>query len=384
MFSHFWHPSLLLFLATVAFPVFLFLRGKALSIADRGHHPIICGGGILACATFLDYAEELPWGARLLSALTGVSDLDSEILPYLYLPGVLLVTWGVARWLPAVHALEREACRRHAAEEELKSLVEEMRTLALRAEEASRSKAEFLATMGHELRTPLNAVIGFSEMLQQDMNVTRDKHQEYLDIVANSGRHLLSIINDILDMSRLEAGRVIAEPTMFDLDEVVQECIDFHQRVIDEKQLELRLECGTGQVCSDRRMTKQIVLNVLSNAIKFTPEVGRVTVVGVIRDASFGLTITDTGVGMTDDEMAQAMKPFVQVDTRLSRLYEGTGLGLPLVEKFCQLLEGRMKIDSVKWEGTQVTIDLPCLNAANDGDQLLTGCRLHEDEEAVI
>ncbi|WP_262690120.1 sensor histidine kinase [Kordiimonas aestuarii] len=361
MFSNLWHPTLLLFLGTASLPVLLYRRRKTFAFIDSGYRAIFWGAATVAFAAFIDYAEELPWGQASLAFLMGRPRLEGEWLPFIYFPGIVLAGAGIVQWLPAVHTVALEVRRREAAEDELKGLVAEMRNLAVRAEEASRSKAEFLATMGHELRTPLNAVIGFTEMLQQDPKCTPEKYQEYLDIVANSGRHLLSVINDILDMSRLEAGKMLAEPTLFDLDEVVDECIAFHRRTIDNKEINIRLACEVGEVCSDRRMTKQVVLNILSNAIKFTPRCGEVGISASLRGGGFALMISDSGVGMTEKELAQAMKPFVQVDTRMARLYDGTGLGLPIVEKFCALLGGRMEIDSVKWQGTKVTIELPRL-----------------------
>lgn len=361
MLAYVWHPTLLLFLSIASLPIFLFYRRKAFSEVDHGYHSIFWGAMTIAFAAFVDYSEEMPWGQPVYRWLIGQPKLEGVWLPFIYFPGIILMGIGVAKWLPAVHTVALEVRRREAAEEELKSLVNEMRNLALRAEEASRSKAEFLATMGHELRTPLNAVIGFTEMLQTNRNCPEEKYEEYLDIVANSGRHLLSIINDILDMSRLEAGKMIAEPSIFDLDEVIDECVAFHRRTIEEKELSIRLACEVGHVCSDRRMTKQVVLNILSNAVKFTPKAGEVSVSASLKAGGFALIVSDSGVGMTEKELSLAMKPFVQVDRRMARTYEGTGLGLPLVDKFCVLLGGSMKISSVKWQGTKVTIELPSL-----------------------
>jgi signal transduction histidine kinase len=370
MLAYVWHPTLLLFLSTASLPLFLFYRRKAFAQVDQGYHSIFWGAVTIALAAFIDYSEEMPWGQPVYQWLIDQPRLEGEWLPFIYFPGIILMGIGVVKWLPAVNTVALEVRRREAAEEELKSLVAEMRTLALRAEEASRSKAEFLATMGHELRTPLNAVIGFTEMLQTNRDCGEEKYEEYLDIVANSGRHLLSIINDILDMSRLEAGKLIAEPGFFDLDEVVEECVAFHRRMIEEKELVLRLDCNVGEVCSDRRMTKQVVLNILSNAVKFTPKAGEVSISASLKAGGFAIIVSDSGVGMSEKELAQAMKPFVQVDRRMSRLYEGTGLGLPLVEKFCQLLGGRMKVETIKWQGTKVTLELPSL-CGSRGDGFL-------------
>ncbi len=370
MLAYVWHPTLLLFISTASLPLFLFYRRKAFREVDHGYHSIFWGAVTIACAAFVDYSEELPWGQALYNVLIGQPRLEGEWLPFLYFPGIILMGTGVARWLPAVHSVALEVRRREAAEAEMKDMVKEMRALALRAEEASRSKAEFLATMGHELRTPLNAVIGFTEMMQQRPYCPREKYEEYLDIVASSGRHLLSIINDILDMSRLEAGKMIAESSLFDLDEVVDECVAFHRRMIEEKNMHVRLACEVGEVCTDRRMTKQILLNILSNAVKFTPKAGEISITASLKANGFAIIVTDSGVGMTSKELVEAMKPFVQVDRRMSRHHKGTGLGLPLVDKFCQLMGGRMTINSVKWEGTRVTIELPSLPKTSEAAML--------------
>nr|WP_281500863.1 HAMP domain-containing sensor histidine kinase [Kordiimonas marina] len=271
----------------------------------------------------------------------------------------MLTAYGIYKWLPAVHQVSHEIERRKTAEAELRTLLEEVNLLARQAEEANRSKSEFLATMSHELRTPLNAVIGFTEMLQADMYTEPEKRNEFLGIVADSGRHLLNIINDILDLSRLEAGKIAINAAPFQLCQLMQECVSYTEPRILEKGLGIGLDCDVDGMVSDRRLLKQILLNLLSNAVKFTPNGGHVGLTATGTDKNVVIKVTDSGIGMTAEEIRRAMEPFVQIDNSLARAHEGTGLGLPLVERFTTLLEGRMEIFSEKGQGTTITLTIP-------------------------
>lgn len=357
--STMWHPTLLLFLAITTVPVFLFMRRNDFVEVDAGYRAIFWGSVVISFAAFLDYFEQLPLGEALLQYTMGVSKLEYVVLPYIYMPGIVLLGAGLARWLPTVGQVAAEIERRRKAEASLKEMLEETQALAAQAEAASRTKSEFLATMGHELRTPLNAIIGFSEVLVKDPKHTPERRQEYLGIVMDSGHHLLDIINDLLDMSKLEAGKMIVKPQQFRACQVVEEAISYLEQMASDTGVALSLECPPCDMYSDRRIIKQIVLNLLSNAVKFTPSGGKVDTIVSVEGDDMVITIKDTGVGMTEDELAEAMKPFVQVESSLSRRAPGTGLGLPLVERFCQLLDGSLSIMSEKDKGTTVTVFLP-------------------------
>ena len=221
------------------------------------------------------------------------------------------------------------------------------------AERANRVKSEFMANMSHELRTPLNAIIGFSEVQRTEMfgPLGNEKYKEYACDVQDSAQHLLDLINDILDMARIEADKLELNEEAFDLAEVVDTPI----HLVDSGKLKI-VNAVPGDLPllrADKRRVKQILLNLLSNAVKFTPEGGRVEVKGRLNeDGGIEVSILDSGIGMSEDEIACALRPFEQIDTGLDRKYEGTGLGLPLVERLARLNGGALRLESVKGEGT--------------------------------
>src|SRR5262249_13868272 len=206
-------------------------------------------------------------------------------------------------------------------------------------EVASQHKSEFLANMSHELRTPLNAVIGFSEVLRDrlfgDLN---EKQEEYVQDIHVSGTHLLSLINDILDLSKIEAGRMELELTDFDLPAALDAALTLVRERAGRRGIALHLtvDAGLGQMRADERKVRQVVLNLLSNAIKFTPEGGRIEVVAVPKDGFVEISVSDTGVGIAPEDQDAVFEEFRQVGTAAKKV-EGTGLGLALSRKFTEL-----------------------------------------------
>ena len=233
-----------------------------------------------------------------------------------------------------------------------------------KAEYADRAKSEFLANMSHELRTPLNAIIGFSEMMsKQTFGPLGDQHYaEYSDGIFESGDHLLSLINDILDISKIEAGRVELNESSLDILGVIKDCLLLIGPRAKDSGLKT-LNQPNGQLpplFADERLVKQMLLNLLSNAVKFTPEGGTVTVTcEEIDSGELVLAVTDTGIGIARQDIAKAMLTFGQVDSALDRRYEGTGLGLPLVKSLTELHQGRFEIDSEVGVGTTASIRFP-------------------------
>ena len=229
-------------------------------------------------------------------------------------------------------------------------------------EAASRHKSEFLANMSHELRTPLNAVIGFSEVLQARMfGPLNDKQTEYVDDILHSGRHLLSLINDILDLAKIEAGRTELEPSTFDLNEA----IDNAMQLIKERAVRrgLRLECNVvpdlGTIHADERKVKQVLINLLSNAVKFTREGGTITITATRGPAEVTLAVQDTGIGIAAEDQELIFEEFRQVGTDYTRKQEGTGLGLALARRFVELHGGRLWVESVLGRGSTFSFTLP-------------------------
>ena len=232
------------------------------------------------------------------------------------------------------------------------------------AERANRSKSEFLANMSHELRTPLNAILGFSEIIRDQIlgPISVSKYSDYAGDIHASGRHLLEIINDILDMSKIEAGKLELRDDVID----VERALIASLRLVEERakfgKIDLVLDPlpVLPLLRADEVRVKQIMLNLITNAVKFTGEGGRVAVSAALGDdGSLEVRVQDTGIGMTEAEIAVALQPFRQVDNGLSRRYEGTGLGLPLVKALVEVHQGRLVIQSRKSAGTTATVIFP-------------------------
>jgi signal transduction histidine kinase len=228
-------------------------------------------------------------------------------------------------------------------------------------EVASQHKSEFLANMSHELRTPLNAIIGFSEVLTDRMfGELNEKQEEYLKDIYASGTHLLSLINDILDLSKIEAGRMELELTEFDLPTALDNAIVLVRERAARHGISLHksFDERLGQIQADERKVRQVVLNLLSNAIKFTPEGGRIDVGAVPKDGSVEISVSDTGVGIAPEDQEAVFEEFRQVGTAAKKV-EGTGLGLTLCRKFVELHGGKIWVNSEVGMGSTFSFTLP-------------------------
>jgi GAF domain-containing protein len=243
-------------------------------------------------------------------------------------------------------------------------LFQEIDDKSRQLEAASRHKSEFLANMSHELRTPLNAVIGFSEVLLQrmfgDLNAKQD---EYLKDIYASGQHLLSLINDILDLSKIEAGRMELAPAPFHLPTALENAVTLVRERASRHgiALELDIDPRLGEVVGDERKVKQVLLNLLSNAVKFTPEGGRISLKASRTVGAVEIAVTDTGIGIAPEDQAAIFEEFRQVGSDETRKQEGTGLGLTLAKKFVELHGGRIWVESELGRGSTFTFTLPIL-----------------------
>ena len=253
--------------------------------------------------------------------------------------------------------------RRNA--QQLSGLVEELRVAQKRAEAATRAKSDFLASMSHELRTPLNAIILYSELLQE---VAEDQGQESfitdLQRIQSSGKHLLELINGILDLSKIEAGKMTVSPETFEIRVMLDELLHTVEPLVQKNSNTFTVNCGArvGTMTADLMKTRQILLNLLSNAAKFT-RAGTIvldvqTCVAGGRP-SIAFTVTDSGVGMTREQTSKVFDPFTQADVTTTRKYGGTGLGLALVSRFCRLMGGDIAVESEPTVGSRFTVRLP-------------------------
>ena len=263
--------------------------------------------------------------------------------------------------------LEKAHESQQQVSERLAGLVDELRLTQRRAEDATRAKSDFLASMSHELRTPLNAIILYSELLQEqaeDEGGLQTESITDLQKIQSSGRHLLELINGILDLSKIEAGKMTLTVESFDVQSMIDELVDTVGPLVRQNGNELTVHCGrdVGTMSADLMKTRQILLNLLSNAGKFTRD-GSVTLSAArIVDAGHAyieFTVTDTGIGMSFEQTQKIFDAFTQADVTTTRKYGGTGLGLALVSRFCELMRGSVIVDSKPNEGSTFTVRLP-------------------------
>jgi len=245
---------------------------------------------------------------------------------------------------------------------ELADLAEKYAEEKTRAEEANQAKSKFLANMSHELRTPLNAIIGFSEIMESAMfgPLGAERYTEYSRDIRESGEYLLDVINDILDMSKIEAGGIRLVPETVAVEPVLADCLRVVSTRAGEKNLTLDSEVDPQiELEADRRALKQVALNLLSNAVKFTPDGGAVTVRGRRRGGMVTIAIADNGIGIPKESLRKLGRPFEQVESQLTKRYQGSGLGLAIAKSLVELHGGRMRIRSKPGHGTMVVVRLP-------------------------
>jgi signal transduction histidine kinase len=278
--------------------------------------------------------------------------------------------------------LMRDVSERHEAERALQRHIDELEANLERstahyreitrelhdaketADTASRTKSEFLANMSHELRTPLNAIMGFSEVIKNEMfgHIAIPQYVEYARDIYSSGAHLLDIINDILDLSKVEAGKFMLSEENVAIEEVVFAVCNIIKGKADEKNLHIapRLPGVMPRLHADKRALKQMMLNLLSNAVKFTPKDGDVCISARVEaDGGVAIVISDSGIGIAEGDMDKVLAPFGQVDSDLAREHEGTGLGVPLVKAMVELHGGTLTYDSTPGVGSVVTLRFP-------------------------
>ncbi len=268
--------------------------------------------------------------------------------------------------MTTVRDLQKERQLAEEQSQRLAELADKYASEKTRAEAANRSKSEFLANMSHELRTPLNAVIGFSEMMSQEMfgKLGSPKYSEYALDIRKSGQFLLDVINDILDMSKIEAGRIELELSTVELGSMLEEVLRLVGPRAAEGGIELRQDKGkTSEFIADRRALKQVFINLISNAVKFTPEGGSVTIRSRSENDTISVQIIDTGIGIPQRDIEKLGRPFEQVENQFTKSKGGSGLGLAISKSLVDLHGGSLTIVSKEGVGTTVTVTIPVVRA---------------------
>ncbi len=278
--------------------------------------------------------------------LTGMMG-NSHRVTMLALSGVSLLGLG----------LVLELRRRYVAEETARQAKEE-------ADKANRAKSAFLATMSHELRTPLNAIIGFADIMQSEVMgpVGNDKYRSYVSNIHESGTHLLALINDLLDLTKAEAGKLDLCEDVFDVEEVIRSIARIGSASIEEVGLTVTIHVPPGlpRLRADERKIRQVLFNLIGNAVKFTPAGGNIAITGRCDpQGGIEIAVADTGIGIAVQDLRRVHEPFVQVNNPLNHRHTGTGLGLPAVNAIMELHGGRLELKSILGTGTKATVIFP-------------------------
>lgn len=280
----------------------------------------------------------------------------------------MLLVLGI---IPFIWAFNKMAhIRQSDLEKQVKERTEELQKALKTAEFASQSKSDFLANMSHELRTPLNAILGFSSAMEHEAfgPIENPTYREYAARIYKSGEHLLSLIEDILDLSKIEANKQIIKSEWINVDDVLGDVMKIVSGYpdADKRQIIIKKHKDLPRLLADVKLMRQILLNILSNAIKFTKDGGKITVdFSLHKNGEFSVIVADNGIGIPADKIASIVKPFVQVENVLTRSHKGSGLGLALVDKIMGLHGGKLKIDSQVGKGTTIYLTFPPMRVEN-------------------
>lgn len=355
----FLYPSLVVFIGVLSIPVLLVWSRIHNGGDNKGYTFQIWGTSFVALGTFVDYLLDVILGFNHTDrhAFEYAVQFDTGLALVFYIPGCVLVGVGLSIWLPAVQRLSVEVSRRKETEKQLLQTKEA-------AEIANRAKSQFLANMSHELRTPLNAIIGFSELMKSESfgSLGHPNYKIYSTDILASGRHLLGMINDVLDVAKVEAEQLKLAERQFDLSSVIQSC--FRMLFIRAQEAGVTLVADLPDkmpgFLGDETRIKQIIVNLVSNSVKFTDKGGTVTVTVLVRaDNGLDIIVKDTGIGIAEEDIPLILKSFGQVQNSYTRNTEGTGLGLTLVQILAKVHDAAFTLESEVDVGTICTVQFP-------------------------
>jgi signal transduction histidine kinase len=326
--------------------------------------------GVVMCVIYSSSLIRLrfTYSASISSVLVGaylVSAAFISPIPFVtYISNIYFLFMATGVGLFSGYYQELYVRRSYVSQKVIEGKNAALKTLLIEADNANKSKSEFLATMSHELRTPLNAIIGFSDVLKKQLYGTlgNERYIEYVADINASGLHLLAIINDILDLAKAEAGKLALREDTFDMIQCVQDCIQMCRGRADEGGVKLLLDAPQWEldVFGDERLLRQLVINLVSNGVKFTPPNGQVRVrLQADERAGIFVEVSDTGIGIPPEHLDRVLRPFEQVERALSRRHGGTGLGLPFAKKIAELHGGSLWLESEVDKGTHVIVQLP-------------------------
>ncbi|USG61848.1 ATP-binding protein [Sneathiella marina] len=330
-----------------------------MTTVDKGYHFMMWGVSLIALGTFVDYATEVILALNMsnMQQFSYAVNYRTAMALVFYFPGSVLAAKGLSSWLPAIQSLSKEIDLRQQTERKLIQAKTD-------AEVANAAKSQFLANMSHELRTPLNAILGFSDILKNESfgAIGSPIYREYSHDIHTSGKHLLDLINDILDVAKIEAGKLRLYEEAFDIKSATEICVNMLSLTAREADVSLTVNIAEDlpYLYADDTRLRQIISNLLSNAIKFTNPGGRVTLsVGLNENAGMYVSVVDTGIGIDDEDIENALSQFGQVDDKYSRNSDGTGLGLSLVQLIISEHGGTFEFSSKLEEGTVAIAHFP-------------------------